>query len=634
MTRVNTQQLKIPEDMQTGWQTVVNLLAEIVMVPSAMIMRIHPQHLEVFTSSQSEDNPYQVGDQAQLGKGLYCEEVIKAQAPILIPNALKDSKWLDTIAIERGMISYCGLPITWPNGEVFGTICILDFKENHYTLLYRQLLDSFRLSVQSQLTTLYQSAHLAAVNRELKCRVDNRAKDLANLNFSLNQEINKRKAAEEQVYYQVTHDIDTGFLNRKALESELQNLLSEKAKDVVVFHIGFTNGRQVQTKYGYSAFDELLLRYHDSIKGLKVLNTITARPTSIDLIIALSTTNINATIDELCHQFIEAGHLEFDIEEHKAHLHTFIGIATSKDHQSPTTLLQYAREAMMACKDSGQEYSLFSQSLADNQTQLNQMESYLLQAVRNDELMLYYQPKVCPITQRWIGAEALLRWKHPILGHISDETLIHLAEQNGLIFEVGNFVLRTAIEKAREWADINEDFRMAINISGVQLQNPYLVEQIQHLLETYHLPAYLLEIEVTESSIIVDETLAEKTLTALHDLGVTLSLDDFGTGYASFSYLKKYPFDYIKIDKSFIQHMHINPKDREIIHSIVQMAKKLNIKIIAEGVENKKHADFILEENCDVSQGYFYGKPMPCYQFELFLIQQKPQSNVSYTYQC
>ncbi|MDN3695754.1 MULTISPECIES: bifunctional diguanylate cyclase/phosphodiesterase [Vibrio] len=636
MTRINTQELSIPENMQLGWQNIVDLLAEIISVPSALIMRVHPKHIEVFCRSNSPENPYLTGDSESLGKGLYCETVINSNSELLVPNALKDDKWKSNPDIALGMISYCGIPLNWPNGDAFGTICVLDSKENHYSPMYRELLESFRISIESQLTTLYQHAKLLCLNDELKYRVKTRTKDLASLNYSLNQEIDKRKAAEQQISYQKSHDSGTGFLNRNAFETELDKLMKNRVgntSEIAVIHIGFTNGRRIQAKYGYHAFDEVLKRYRDRIGGIDLIETITARPTSIDLAIAIRANDISTHLELLCHKLIEVGHSEFFIENDKIHLHAFIGIATGKDGQIASDVLKHANEAMIACKDSGNKYRFFSQSLSDSQSHINQLESYLLQAVRNDDLMLYFQPKVCPTSHKWTGAEALLRWRHPVLGDISNETLIHMAEQNGLIFEVGNFVLRAAIEKAREWSDYVDHFKMAVNVSAIQLKNVHFADQVQHLLETYHLPPSYLELEVTESGLIADEAVARNTLQNLHDLGITLSLDDFGTGYASFAYLKKFPFDCIKIDKSFVQQIDKSVDDEEIVRSIVQIAKKLDLKVIIEGVETQEHENFIIDEGCDIGQGYFYGKPMTCQDFEQGLINQNYIGSTQFTYQ-
>ncbi|NAZ45018.1 EAL domain-containing protein [Vibrio toranzoniae] len=626
MKKIQTLDLDIPDDMKSGWQNIVDLLAELTQTPAALIMRVHANSIEVFSTSNSQNNPYTKGDSETLGSGLYCESVMESQQQLIVPNALSDPQWENNPDIELGLVSYCGVPLLWPNGELFGTICILDSKENHYTPTYIKLLESFRISIESQLKTLFQHAKLTQVNRELKNRVYSRTKDLASLNYSLNQEIDKRRAAEQKINFQKNHDLGTGFLNRNAFESRLnQKLLSQRRLtgcSFAVIHIGFTNGRRIQARYGYSALDQVLVEYRKRINNIDDIEVLTARPTSVELVLAFSVKDVHHRLEELCQTLVKVGHSEFLIENDKVHLHAFIGIAITDKEDHAESILQKSSEAMLACKDSGQKFAYYSQSHTEEQSHINKIEGYLLQAVRNDDLMLYFQPKVCPLTHRWLGAEALLRWRHPILGDISNETLIHMAEQNGLIFEVGSFVLRNAIEKAKEWSEYVDDFKMAVNVSAVQLKNAHFAEQVVHLLETYHLKPSFLELEVTESGLIADEVVAKNTLELLHDIGVTLSLDDFGTGYASFSYLKKFPFDSIKIDKSFIEQMLHSNEDSEIVRSIVQIAKKLDLKVIIEGIESEVQEQFIIDEGCDVGQGYLYGKPMPSKEFEHSLINQ------------
>ena len=626
MKKIQTLDLDIPDDMKSGWQNIVDLLAELTETPAALIMRVHANSIEVFSTSNSQNNPYTKGDSETLGSGLYCESVMESQQQLIVPNALSDPQWENNPDIELGLVSYCGIPLLWPNGELFGTICILDSKENHYTPTYIKLLESFRTSIESQLKTLFQHAKLTQVNRELKNRVYSRTKDLASLNYSLNQEIDKRRAAEQKINFQKNHDLGTGFLNRNAFESRLnQKLLSQRRLtgcSFAVIHIGFTNGRRIQARYGYSALDQVLVEYRKRINNIDDIEVLTARPTSVELVLAFSVKDVHHRLEELCQTLVKVGHSEFLIENDKVHLHAFIGIAITDKEDHAESILQKSSEAMLACKDSGQKFAYYSQSHTEEQSHINKIEGYLLQAVRNDDLMLYFQPKVCPLTHRWLGAEALLRWRHPILGDISNETLIHMAEQNGLIFEVGSFVLRNAIEKAKEWSEYVDDFKMAVNVSAVQLKNAHFAEQVVHLLETYHLKPSFLELEVTESGLIADEVVAKNTLELLHDIGVTLSLDDFGTGYASFSYLKKFPFDSIKIDKSFIDQMLHSNEDSEIVRSIVQIAKKLDLKVIIEGIESEVQEQFIIDEGCDVGQGYLYGKPMPSKEFEHSLINQ------------
>ncbi|WP_070966262.1 sensor domain-containing phosphodiesterase [Vibrio sonorensis] len=635
MSKVLTHQLSIPNEAQQGWQNIVNLLAEIVNVPAALVMRLHPKHIEVFSCNNNVAHPYSIGEREPLDQGLYCETVVESQHQLLVPNAIKDPQWENNPDIKLGMIAYCGLPLSWPNGEAFGTICVLDTKENHYSKTYQDLLLSFKQSIESQLATLYKNEELKLLNAELKSRVTTRTQDLVQLNYSLNLEIDKRRAAEQRIQYQQKHDLGTGFLNRAALEYQCQNRFSQldSKQELAAIHIAFTNGRQVQHKHGHGNWERVLMSFRDRVVASVSDDLLFARPTTTDITILVAGNPQQPRLLKLCQTLVDVSHSEYQVEHETIHLHAYMGVATSDTAENGHHLLKQASEAMHVSKDSGHKYSFFAKGASDAHKHISQLESYLLQAVRNDDLLLYFQPKVSPTTHRWTGAEALLRWRHPLLGDISNETLIHLAEQNGLIFEVGSFVLRNAIEKASVWAERVNEFKIAINLSAVQLRNPQLVEQIRDLLDAYQLSPTHLELEITESGLIADEVIARNTLSALHDIGITLSLDDFGTGYSSFNYLKKFPFDAIKVDKSFIHQLDKCEEDKEIVRSIISVAKKLNLAVTVEGVENQSHEDFILEQGCEYGQGYYYGKPMPCDEFESHLYDQQLSNQQKIRYQ-
>ncbi|CAM2797146.1 bifunctional diguanylate cyclase/phosphodiesterase [Vibrio mytili] len=634
MGHYHTLDYEIPDSMQKSWQDIVNLLAEVGDVPAALIMRVHPNHIEVHNRSTTMHNPYQVGDAERLGNGLYCEYVINNNKALTVENALLDKAWCDNPDIKLGMVSYCGLPLSWPNGEAFGTICVLDSKTHHFDETYRQLLFTLKDSIEAQLSVVLQQHKLMRLNDELKSRVEDRTSDLAQLSYSLVKEKDLREEAERQVDYQKNHDSGTGFLNRSALEMVIEQTLESfdnNEQSLLVINVGFTNARSIQTRYGYKEFDEILKDFRLRLKQIESDRFITGRPSSNDLVFLMWGSDIEIELPKLLEELALISLESFYVNGTEVHLNAHIGVVEAYKTSNPKQLLQHASYAMLLCKDSGETYRYFSESHDTELNNHNQLEGYLLQAVRNDDLMLYFQPKVHPHTHQWIGAEALLRWRHPVLGDVSNEALIHMAEQNGLIFEVGQFVLRTAIDKAKQWSEVVDNFKIAVNVSPVQLQNVNFAEQVEHLLDTFHLPAHFLELEVTESALIADEIIASATLEKLHNLGVTLSLDDFGTGYASFSYLKKYPFDSIKIDKSFVHQMDSSEDDREIICSIIHIAKKLDLQVIIEGVESIQQEQFLIQEGCDVGQGFLYGKPMPSNEFEQSFYQRR-SVNGQYTF--
>lgn len=637
MSKVNTRDLVIPQAMSDSWQKIVNLIAQLIPVPSALVMRIHSNSIEVFSRNDNAIHPYQLGDSECLGNGLYCEYVIENQCQLVVENALNDDNWNQNPDIKLGMISYCGFPINWPNGEPFGTICVLDNKPRKLSDTATQLLESYKDSLEAQLATLYQNEQLKQLNAELQSRVNTRTQDLVDLNFSLNQEIDKRREAEKKVLYHQRHDLGTGFLNRNSLEYEAVRAVDISIEhpqfSVAAVHIGFSNGKLIQSKYGFAIWESILVQLREKLGYLSRYHLQTARPTSTELVFLIETSKLDEDIEQFCQHLIDVSHSEFDIEGESLHLHSYVGVSTTNDASSGAVLLQNACEAMRSCKDSGHKVIHYSEAISLAQKNLNHLESYLLQAVRSEDLLLYFQPKVSPKTQRWIGAEALLRWRHPILGDISNESLIKIAEKNGLIFEVGNFVLRSAIAKASEWSNKIRDFKIAVNISAVQLKDQHFAEQIEDLLTAYQLPADYLELEVTESTLIADEQVAQSTLVALHQLGVTLSLDDFGTGYSSFDYLKKYPFDAIKVDKSFIKQLDSNDNDKTIVQSIIKIAKKLELTITVEGIETPEHEAFIIEEGCEYGQGFFYGRPMPCDEFEVCLLNKHYPKTLNQSFQ-
>lgn len=618
MAPILPQSIPIPSTMLASWQNMLNLLGEMLKVPATVIMRLRHHDLDVFCSNQGLDNPYRVGMTERLGKGLYCETVINTRQPLIVSNAETDPLWKENPDMEHGMRAYCGVPLLWPNGDLFGTLCATDRKEHHFLTLEKQLISTFRESIEAQLKTLYQRETLLQMNQDLHFKVRNKMQSIASLNQSLHQEIDKRRAAEQQIEYQRSHDVGTGFLNRNALEQQIALQLNqlEENEELAVVHIGFANARQLQARIGFHLWDDVLKQLRERLGPVTEGELLTARPNSTNLTLLLKSKQLDGHLNQLCHRLIHAGQAQFIVEGLPLHLNPYIGVALSRETRDPQQLLRHAVSSMLACKDSGYKVFFHSPALADNHARQNQLENYLLQAVRNNDLMLYFQPKVSVKTQHWVGAEALLRWKHPLLGEFSNETLIHMAEQNGLIFEVGHFVLHHAIKAASDWLTICPTFHIAINISSVQLKNSRFVDQIRELLTLYHFPAHQLELEITESGLIVDEPTASDILNRLHTLGVALSLDDFGTGYASFQYLKKFPFDGIKIDKSFLEQIEHSESDQEIVRSMLHVAKKLKLNVVVEGIESPQQEQFILEHGCDIGQGFLYGRPMPSDEFE------------------
>lgn len=619
MQKSLTSSIVIPKKIQQDWQSMLNVLAELAHVPVALVMRINEQDIEVLSANTSLDNPYSIGDKETLNQNLYCEHAIKHRQKLVVTNALKDPDWDDNPDLEFNMVAYCGFPLYWPDDTPFGTVCILDSKENTFDPIYQSLLETYQKSIEVQLNILFQHTELLSNHKKLQQEIADNNKHINEVNSKLANEIDCRRAAEQKAEYHKNHDVGTGFLNAIALYRHMDTLINNNQK-FVLLHIHFANSRVIQQEHGHYVFDLLLTEYRSKLT--KITDTsVTGRLDSSDILLIIHADKIK--LPQLCQHLSEIGKAYFSNNEEQIHLQSYIGAVHSKENASRNELLKCAYNTVVECQNLGKTFTISDSSLpVKSSLSEHKIETYLLEAVRNHDLFLNYQPKVCPHTKHWLGCEALLRWNHPHLGTISNDVLIQLAERNGLIYELGNFALRNAIQQTSEWILHSPNLVTAVNISAVQLKDPHFVQHVQQLLELYKLPPKNLELEVTESGLIADEALAIETLNKLHDMGIAIALDDFGTGYASFQYLKKYPFDTLKIDKSFIENIEHCTDDQNIVCAMINIAKKLKLKVVAEGVENHNQERFVTLEGVDSIQGYLYSRPITADKFEEGLFNQ------------
>jgi diguanylate cyclase (GGDEF)-like protein len=285
-------------------------------------------------------------------------------------------------------------------------------------------------------------------------------------------------------------------------------------------------------------------------------------------------------------------------------------------------LIEYADIAMYAAKKQGRNsFQFFQTEMNDEAQERLSIENALRKALERDEFLLQYQPQVELESGRIIGAEALLRWRHPELGLVAPARFIALAEETGLIVPIGAWVLRTACAQARVWLDQQQahghpPLRMAVNLSARQFGQPGLVDSIATVLRETGLPASCLELELTESLFMNDVAQAVAVLHELKALGVTLSIDDFGTGYSSLAYLRDFPIDVLKIDRSFVNDIVTDPDDAAIVVSVIALAHNLHLRVVAEGVESYEQLAYLQSHGCDAIQGYYFSRPVAAEQFE------------------
>ncbi|WP_341662684.1 EAL domain-containing protein [Vibrio sp.] len=510
MSQINTADLVIPKDISNSWQININLIGEIMSIPTALIIGTHGQN-EVVTSNQNNQSSYNTPNSEGQNKGLCCW----LEDAHVKPFSNSKSFW--SCVCQSG---FClGLPIKWPNGDLFGTICVFGNDVHLSKYSYQKLVLNFRNSIELQLATLYQKEKLTKKNIELNNKVNTCSHDVNTLNSHLDQEIKRRKFAEEVIRYQQWHDIGTGFLNRPALEKEIKKLTAStenKAQLGAVIHINFKNGLLIQEQTDVAIWQSLLIQFEQKIRKISNHHIITTLSTPVDLVLLVSSLKDQSALDNLCKHIVKSSQSAFKIDEDSFHLNAYIGVCTTDDTSCPSSLLQFAEKVAQSCKDSGHHYRYYSQALPKLSANTQEMESYLLKAIRNNDLLLHFQPKVCTKTHLWIGAEALLRWRHPTMGDISSETLINIAEKNGLIFEIGRFVLNKAVQKAVDWVKWSSEFKIAVNVSVVQLNNLEFVSELEDLLKTHQLPAKNIELEITESGIVIDEAVMEKAPSSVY----------------------------------------------------------------------------------------------------------------------
>ncbi len=299
-----------------------------------------------------------------------------------------------------------------------------------------------------------------------------------------------------------------------------------------------------------------------------------------------------------------------------------IGISLyPSDGTSPSNLLKYADAAMYRAKDEGRNnFQFYSADMTELAFERVVMEASIRAGIENEEFVVYYQPQVDGTNGKLIGMEALVRWQHPTMGMVSPAKFISLAESTGLIIELDQFVMRTAMNQLSKWYSqgLNPGV-LAMNLSMKQLQQKGFTEILKNMIEDTESKPEHLELEVTESHIMTNPQEAINILKQINDLGIELAIDDFGTGYSSLSYLKKLPINKVKIDQSFIRDLPDDEEDVAITKAVIALATSLNLRVIAEGVETIEQKEFLIQNGCNNIQGYYYSRPVPADELENIL---------------
>ena len=437
-------------------------------------------------------------------------------------------------------------------------------------------------------------------------------------------DISERKAAEDKIEFLAYHDALTRLPNRLLGKDRARQAVAYAERHgarAAVLCLDLDHFKLINDSLGHSVGDALLTAVAARLQDCLRETDILSRLSGDEFLIVLQDVHGNDAASSICEKILKQLGDPYDIDEHELSSSCSIGIAIyPQDGTDAETLLKHADTALFKAKEGGRNtYRFFDDAMNSAAVEHLRMREGLRHAVERGEFVLHYQPQMGH-RQGMIGAEALLRWQHPELGLLPPQRFIPTAEETGLIVSIGDWVLREACRQAVAWQAAGlPHFVVAVNLSAVQFKRGDLALTVAAALKESGLDPALLELELTESTLIQDTESALATLHRLKALGIKLSIDDFGTGYSSLSYLKRFNVDKLKIDQSFIRNLGTDPDDSAIVSAIVQMARGLSLTTIAEGVESEHTLDRLYELGCKEWQGFHFARPMPPEDFVLFL---------------
>jgi diguanylate cyclase (GGDEF)-like protein/PAS domain S-box-containing protein len=438
-------------------------------------------------------------------------------------------------------------------------------------------------------------------------------------------DITERKRAEEQVKHLAFHDALTGLPNRLLLNDRLTVALAQAHRSrqkLAILYLDVDRFKVINDSLGHTVGDELLRRVAERLRACVREGDTVSRLGGDEFVILVSRISSDGAADTIAQKVLAAVRLPFGVEQRDFFLTASVGVSLyPTDGIDAETLVQNADTAMYRAKEQGRDnYQLYAPAMNARAADRLSLENRLRQALQNDELVLHYQPIVDLRNGRVRGAEALLRWRHPERGLLPPAEFISLAEVSGLISSIGRWVLQTACAQAREWQiQGNPRFTMSVNLSPRQFLQTDLVSQVADALSSNGLDPGSLDLEITESSAMENAAVTVNTLWELRRLGVGISMDDFGTGYSSLNYLKRFPIDRVKLDRSFVRDVVTNPEDAAIVRAVISMAHTLRLVVAAEGVENEEQLAFLRQHRCDEMQGFLFSPPVEAEEFQKLL---------------
>ena len=434
----------------------------------------------------------------------------------------------------------------------------------------------------------------------------------------------EREAAElaaGEIEHLAYHDALTGLPNRPLFIDRLIVALANTSRtghELAVLFLDLDRFKDINDSLGHSIGDALLKSVAERVRRCVREGDTVARFGGDEFTLLIPRIDQIEDAAKIAQKIIDTVKIPFVIHEHELFVTTSIGVSIHPmDGHDAETLLRNADTAMYRAKEQGRDnYQLYAPAMNARALERLALENLLRKAIVQNELVLHYQPLIDAKTRAIVGAEALVRWKHPELGLLLPAHFISTAETTGLIVPLGDWVLRTACEQVRIWEKRHAGISVSVNLSARQFQQPDFVDQIRRIINGASISPRRLQLEITESSAMQNAENTIHTLRELKALGVRIAMDDFGTGYSSLSYLKRFPIDVLKLDSTFINDIHTDTSTAAIVSAAIAMAHSLGLEVVAEGVETELQLDFLTKESCDVLQGFLFGRPVPAELFE------------------
>ena len=432
----------------------------------------------------------------------------------------------------------------------------------------------------------------------------------------LQDEVLEHEKTQEQIKYIAYHDTLTGLPNRNLLNELLVHsitLAERNNKCMAVLFLDIDGFKMINDSKGHGMGDQILQEVAERLLKTLRKSDVIARHGGDEFIVIIEELDNCSGVELIANKIINCFQEPFHLENQDYFLTTSVGVAVyPADGQTPDMLIKNADIAMYKAKENGKNQYLFcTPVMKDVANETMELSTNLYRAIEKNELELYYQPQLSCHNNQIMGVEALIRWRHPVMGLISPAKFIPIAEKTGLILPIGEWVLRTACQQNKKWQEQGlPKIRMGVNLSLRQFHNNDLLNLVESVLKETKLAPQYLELEITETIAMKEKSYIINTLNAFRQIGVSIAIDDFGTEYSSLSYLKHLPVDRLKVAMQFIRGIGIDHKDEALAKGIIVLAKSIEMNVIAEGVETKEQLEFLKNHNCDEIQGYYFFKPL------------------------